>query len=243
MGVGTHILRGVVCGLVAGLLAGVFAFFLVEPTIDRALALEYAAAQAAGTLQPEVFSRTTQHIGLVVATSLLGAALGGLFGILFFAINRGRSEGQLWERSLALGGALFLGFYLMPFIHYPANPPGTGDPATIDQRQLTHAAMTLLGLLAVFGAWRIQVWLQGRGLSRPWRQTWVALAFTAFVATCYLVLPSDHDPARVPAALLWDFRLFSVATQLILWICLSWGFGLWSARAAGVRSSVRALAS
>lgn len=235
MTLGKCVIRGVICGCLAGLAAGLFAYILVEPTIDRAVGLESAArAASSAATEPEVFSRPVQHLGLVVATTVLGAALGGLFGIVFFVIfvtARGREGGSPWAASLGLGGALFLGFYLVPFLRYPANPPGAGDPETINQRSLAHLVLTALGLLGVLAAWRLAAWLREKGVSRPIRQTWTVLAFLVFIILTYAVLPSDRDPVRVPASLLWDFRLFSLATQAILWLGLAWSFGLWSERA------------
>src|SRR5207245_6419531 len=131
VGIGGLVIRGAVCGLLAGLVAGLFALVIAEPLIDHAIALESqrAAAQAAAQgriLPPEVFSRSTQHLGLVVATITVGTAFGGLFGMLFYSIARGRRGVSNWIQALTLGGALFLGYFLAPFIRYPANPPGVG---------------------------------------------------------------------------------------------------------------------
>ncbi|MFD0887036.1 CbtA family protein, partial [Streptosporangium algeriense] len=43
------IVRGMLVGLLAGLFAGVFAYTVGEPRVDRAIALEEAAASSAGT--------------------------------------------------------------------------------------------------------------------------------------------------------------------------------------------------
>jgi hypothetical protein len=75
-------------GLLAGLLAGLFAFFVGEPLLDRAIAFEEASA-GHGHGEEEVFSRTTQKVGLFFATGLFGTTVGGIFGLVF-AFFRGR---------------------------------------------------------------------------------------------------------------------------------------------------------
>ncbi|HKC74175.1 MAG TPA: CbtA family protein [Chloroflexota bacterium] len=229
MSIGHHILRGVVCGLLAGLLAGFVALVVVEPTIDRAVALEAQRSIAAtGSMPMDIFSRPIQHLGLLVAMGLIGTALGGLFGIVFFAVSGGRTDASPWERALRVGGAFFVGFFLVPFVRYPANPPGVGLPSTISQRSAAHFLATLLGLGAIWACWRMARWLQQRGVSQPIRQTAAALVFLTLIGGGYALLPNANDPVRVPASLLWNFRLFSLATQALLWGGLAAGFGFWT---------------
>jgi thiamine transporter ThiT len=85
--VSAYLRRGLAAGLLAGLLAGLFAFFVGEPLLDRAIAIEEASA--GGHHDEEVFSRPTQKAGLFFATGLFGATVGGVFG-LAFAFFRGR---------------------------------------------------------------------------------------------------------------------------------------------------------
>src|SRR5438094_63313 len=127
MSIGGLVIRGAVCGLLAGLVAGLFALVIAEPLIDHAIALESqrVAAEAAAqgrALAPEVFSRSTQHLGLVVATVTVGTAFGALFGMLYYSVARGRLGASNWIQALTLGGAIFLGYFLAPFVRYPANP-------------------------------------------------------------------------------------------------------------------------
>ena len=62
-------------GMLAGLLAGLFAFFVGEPLLDRAIAFEEASASDHHA-EEEIFSRTTQEIGLFFATGLFGTTVG-----------------------------------------------------------------------------------------------------------------------------------------------------------------------
>ncbi len=232
MGIGGLVLRGAICGFAAGLVAGTFALVFAEPVIDRAVALEYQRETAASAAQghdtpPEVFSRPTQHQGLVAATATVGTAFGALFGMIFYWLSRTRRQSSRWNLALALAGALFTGYYLAPFLRYPANPPGVGLPATIAQRSSATLLAGLIGLIAVAAAWRLGAWLLSREIFEPIRHLAVVLTFLVLVGAGYSILPANTDPVEVPATLLWQFRLLSVTTQLLLWSILGASFGLW----------------
>jgi hypothetical protein len=73
-----------------------------------------------------------------------------------------------------------------------------------------------------------------------------ALLFVAIVGMGYSILPNNTDPIQVPATLLWNFRMLSVATQLLLWGTLGVTFGLWvewSARTAASTAATRQIPS
>src|SRR4051812_49373221 len=130
--VGKLLLRGMIVGLIAGLFAFAFARVHGEPQVDRAIAFEEQAAQAAGEApKPEPVDRSTQAgIGLATGVLVYGAALGGLFALVFsFAYGR---LGSLGPRGTAALLALlgFLALVVVPGLKYPASPPAVGDPET-----------------------------------------------------------------------------------------------------------------
>lgn len=218
--------HGAVAGLAGGLLAGLFGFLLAEPVMDRAVRLEAAREARAGEHAVELFSRSTQHAGFVVATAVTGLALGVIVGVVSGALHTERS----WRRSLQLAGGGFFGLSLVPFLRYPANPPGVGDAATIDQRTHLYLSCLVIGLVgAVLAA------LVARNLERasaPARQLAVTGVLLATVALTF-ILPSDPDALPVPAALLWQFRMLSLATLALLWGTLGAVLGLLEQRSAG----------
>ena len=241
-----YLRRGIAAGLLAGLLAGLFAFFFGEPTVDRAIQFEEAAAvegaaehdhgsdEAAGHShegEEEVFSRTTQKVGLFFATGLSGVLVGGIFGMAYAYFGGRLASGSDWIRSLSLAGALFVGAFLIPFLKYPANPPTVGDPATIGSRTAAYFALVALSLLVVLGAWYVARRLRERGVAAPARQLAVGLGIAVVVGVLFLVLPAGPDPGEFPAGLLWDFRLSSLGTQLVLWAGIGVIFGLLCERA------------
>lgn len=222
--------------MLAGLLAGLFAFSFGEQFVDQAVELEEVAASghemAASDHQgEELFSRSTQKIGLFFATGLSGVAVGGLFGIAYAYFRGYLVSKSEWYRSLSLAGAIFAGGFLIPFVKYPANPPTVGDPATIGSCTAAYLAMVALSLLVILAAWYAARKLRERGTSAPVRQLAVGLGVAVAVGVLFVVLPAAPDPGDFPSGLLWNFRLSSLGTQLVLWMGLGVIFGLLSERA------------
>jgi hypothetical protein len=242
----TYLRRGLAAGLLAGLLAGMFAFAFGEPQLDLAVALEEQADSAHthgvgphndGRGMVEL-GRSTQKVGLFFATGLSGCFVGGMFGIAF-AFFRGRLMAKSdWSRSLSLAAALFAGAALLPFLKYPANPPGVGDPSTIGSRTSSYFAIVVLSLLAVLAAWYAARLLRERGVSLPVRQVAVGVGFASIVGLLLSVLPPAPDPGEFPAGLLWDYRMASLGTLLTLWATLGASFGALCERANRKQAAV-----
>jgi hypothetical protein len=158
--------------------------------------------------------------------------VGGIFGMAYAYFGGRLASGSEWIRSLSLAGAIFVGAFLIPFLKYPANPPTVGDPATIGSRTAAYFTMVALSLLVVLGAWYAARILRERGgVGDPVRQLAVGLGVVVAVGVLFLVLPTGPDPGKFPAGLLWDFRLSSLGTQLVLWAGIGVIFGLLCERA------------
>jgi Probable cobalt transporter subunit (CbtA) len=99
--VGNLVLRGMLVGVLAGLLTFGFARIFGEPQVDRAIAFEEQMNQAKGEVpEPELVSRETQAgLGLFTGVIVYGAAVGGLFSLVF-AFVHGR-VGRLGPRATA----------------------------------------------------------------------------------------------------------------------------------------------
>ncbi|GGO20204.1 CbtA family protein [Micromonospora parathelypteridis] len=219
----TVLVRGLLAGLIAGLLAGAFAYVAGEPHVEAAIAIEEAAAThvepAAGGHNHEdaLVSRTGQRGGLFLATGLFGAAMGGLLATAYVLLSRRRRTHDDGRVGLLLAGAALLGAVIVPFLKYPANPPAVGDPATINQRTVTYLLMVVLGLVAV---WAGSLGYRAVGSEAPTWQRAAAAAggFLLVTVVSYVVMPSFQEvPDDFPATLLWDFRLASLGTQVVLW--------------------------
>jgi hypothetical protein len=207
-------------------------------------ALDKAAGLPAAAADPDLFSRTVQaDVGIGVGMIVFGMAMGALFAVAY-AVCLGR-VGGLRARSLALlvAGGGFLGMYLVPFLKYPANPPAIGHEETVRARGGLYLIMVLCSVAFLVGA----VWFGKRLQARFGNWNAVLLAGAAFVVAIgvvMLILPAlghlavnkeqfgNHatetplpltDPKGVivypgfPADVLYTFRFYSVAAQLLLW--------------------------
>ncbi|MFF5204204.1 CbtA family protein [Micromonospora parva] len=216
------LVRGLFAGLIAGLLAGGFAYVAGEPHVEAAIAIEEAATHAepaAGAHDhgEALVSRTGQRGGLFLATGLFGAAMGGLLATAYVLLSRRRRAEDDGRSGLLLASAALLGVVIVPFLKYPANPPAVGDPATINQRTVTYLLMVVLGLVAV---WAGSLGYRSVGAQAPpWLRAAAAVGgFLLVTAVAYVVMPSFEEvPSTFPATLLWNFRLASLGTQVVLW--------------------------
>lgn len=239
----TLIRRGLVAGMLAGLLAGLFAFVVGEPLVQDAIDLEEAAS-AQASLSPVplatgigdwAVSRPEQRGGLFLATALYGIAAGGLFAVAFAALRGRGARRSDWQLSTRLAAAVFVAIVLVPFLKYPANPPGVGNPDTIGDRTTYYAILLAGSLLAMLAAARV-AWSVPDG-APPWQRPLLAVGtFIAVAGGLALALPPVQEiPDGFPAQLIWEFRLSSLGIQAVLWAALGVGFGIASQRAASAR--------
>ncbi|MDK1473758.1 CbtA family protein [Streptomyces sp. 549] len=243
--------HGLLAGGAAGLVTGLFALLLAEPVMDRAIALEEERSAASGSGHDhaaghaaeaeEVFSRGTQHFGLVVTAVVVGLAVGVFFALVYSLVHRGVRAGarsgeapgaREWPRAMTLAGAAFLALSLLPALRYPATPPGVGDGGTVAERQLLWLAALVIGVLGMALAWQLHLRLADR--AQPVRHLAVAGAVAATGAVLFL-LPGNPDPVPVPPELLWDFRVLSLLSHGLMWATLGAVFGVLGMRAATAR--------
>lgn len=226
--VGQLLWRGMLAGVLAGLFATSFAFLAGEPSVDRAIAFESAAARTAGEPEePQIVSRAVQRsAGLVTAAVVYGAGLGGLFA-LAFAFANGRI-GALEPRAVAalLAAAGFIAVVLIPALKYPPNPPAIGRADTIGMRTALFFAMLFSSMLAMILASLLRSQLARR--LGGWNAGLLSAgAFVIAVVVAALVLPSINEvPDNFPADLLWRFRLTALGAQAVLWTVLGLSFGV-----------------
>jgi hypothetical protein len=220
------LLRGALAGGVGGLLAFAFARIFEEPQIQRAIDYETHSHPDA-----EVFSRTVQaNVGAGIAVVFFGLAMGLLVAVAY-RVCLGR-VGAVRAKPLAMlvAGGGFLTLYLVPFVKYPASPPAVGEAETIRQRSALYLVMVGCSLLFLI----LSVWLGQRLRARFGNWNASLLGGGAFVVASGIVmafLPRVAEvPADFPADVLFRFRLYSVATQLILWTAIGLVFAPLAAR-------------
>jgi hypothetical protein len=246
--VGSLLLRGMLVGAVAGLLAFGFARTFGEPEIDRAISFEEmtkAAPQAhgeahthgdahthsqapAGTeaAEPELVSRATQSgLGLATGVLVYGAAVGGLFALVFaFAYGRvGRFGARATAALLALGA--YVAVVLVPNIKYPANPPAVGHADTIGPRTALFFLMIVISVTALALAVALARRLSAR--LGTWNASIIAgAAFVVVIAAAQYALPEINEvPDQFSAVVLWRFRAASLGIHAVMWTAIGLLFG------------------
>lgn len=229
--------------MVAGLVTAAFHLALSERYVDRAIALEEQAAErereasgATAERREEVFSRQTQKVGLVAGALIYSLAAGAVFAGVY-ALSAARAPGRE-ARSLVLhlGGATLIAAVLVPFLKYPANPPGVGDPETLTRRQLLYVGCLLLSVAGLWLAVRLGRALRERyggvaGIAAG------ALFYAVWAAALLVILPSRADPVNTPERLLWQFRAASLGGQILFWSLFCALFAVLLERAARERAA------
>ena len=245
-----HIIgRGLVAGALAGVIAFVFARIFVERVIDRVIGFEDGVGAAHEAMHgghehgAEVFTRGVQaNIGLGFGVIAFSVAMGALFAVVF-AVTYGR-VGNVSTRVLSLyvAGGMLLSLYVVPALKYPANPPAVSLEETIRQRTLLYLLMVVLSAALFVGA----VYL-GRQLAErlgAWNATLAAAgSYIAAIAIVMLILPTiDETPGPLrdnagnmvyegfPADDLYQFRLYSLGTQVVMWTTIGLVFAVLAAR-------------
>ena len=216
--------RGLSAGAFAGLTTGLLGLLFAEPTLEMAIALEPAGGA-------ELFGRSTQQAGLVLGLVLVGLALGALFALAYRVLPADLTSPP-WARSLGLALGGFTALYLVPFLRYPANPPGIGDESTLNSRTSTYLLCIALGLVVTTGGLAFSRVLARHGVVAWQRQGGVTLLAVLVVGAAYALMPPATPLGEVPADLVWDFRLRSVGLQALLYGLLGAGFGALTERAA-----------
>ena len=227
------IARGLLAGAIASVAAFVFARTFVEPVIAKAIA--YEEAQEAGHEHGvELFTRGVQaNIGMGFGVLAFGVAMGALFAVAYCVLYGRVANLPPRLLSVLLAGAMFLSLYVVPFLKYPANPPAVSLDETIRQRTLFYLMMVVLSAVLFAGA----VWL-GRNLVErfdAWSATLIAAAaYVVAISVVMLALPTiDETPKDFPADVLYEFRLYSLGTQLVLWAIIAVVFGSMVQRLVG----------
>lgn len=221
--------KGLLAGLLAGAAAALVSLLLVESPIRAALVVEEARSHAAGeTGHEEVFSRSTQVVGGMIAALLVALAIGTIFAVVFARTRHLLPARSDFGRSLQLAAGGFFAVSLLPALKYPANPPGVGDSETVQYRTLMYFSLLAAGILILCAALYVRRALAARGWSQAWASTATAGFGVAFTVLTLWGWPATPDPVPpdVPAALLWQFRLYSLAELATLWAVLGFGFGV-----------------
>ncbi|OBF16465.1 CbtA family protein [Mycobacterium sp. ACS4331] len=241
--------RGVLAGALAGVLAFIWSWAFIEPVINRAIDFEDGVGAAHEALEHAhehghshaeggfEITRTVQStVGLGFGLLAFSVAMGALLAVVFCVVY---NRTNLSARALAAltAGGMLVSLWIVPSLKYPPNPPAVSADETLNQRTLLYVLVVGLSVALMVAA----VFL-GRRLA-PKLGTWNAAlaaagAYLVAVAVVYLVLPSiDETPGPLrddsgtivfpgfPADDLYEFRLYSLGAQVILWATIGLVFG------------------
>ena len=217
----SHLLRGVGAGALAGLVPAVFNLLLTERVLDRAIAIE-------GAGDGPVSRHTQKYFGGPAGQILFGISMGLLFALAYRFVP---STATAWRRAIGLALGMYLVVALIPQLRYPANPPGVGDPDTIETRTSAYLLMYALGLVVVPGAYAALRALARRGVAEPLRQVGVVAAALAVIGLAYALAPDSADADTMPADIVWAFRIRALGGLLLLFTVLGVTYGLLTERA------------
>lgn len=223
---GTILKAAVIAGVLAGLLVAGFHFAFTEYVIDQAIAIEESKSPAGTPAEEPVVSRPVQRAGLFVGYLIYGLSWSLLFAVAFYLLQKRLPATTAPRRGLLLAFAAYWAVALLPFLKYPANPPGVGEPETIAYRQAMYLAILMLGILSAAVALSLGRWLAGTG--RPAWASWatgIAIA-TASGALLFAGMPNSPDTVQMPPWIVSSFRTLSLVGATLFWIILGAGFAL-----------------
>ncbi len=237
--------RGLLAGALAGVLAFVFSKIFLEPLIGRAIDFEDATAAAHEAMEAavagghggghsheeggELFSRGIQsNIGMGLGVLAFSVAMGILFAVVYSVVYGRVGNVSARTLSVLVAGAMLISVWAVPALKYPPNPPATSLDETITQRALLYLLLVGLSVLLFVAA----VYL-GRQLVPKlgaWNATLVGGgAYIVSMLIVMVLLPTINEtPGPIvddagtivlggfPASDLYEFRLFTLANQVII---------------------------
>ncbi len=238
----TIVAAAVLIGILAGLCGAIFASVVTEPRVDDAIALEEQRAadehaDDSGGDEVRVDRSDQKGAGLFAAYALAGAAFGLILAVTTLSLRT--TTGGPFRRVALSGLILATAITVTPWLKYPPNPPAVGNPDTVGERERYYVLAIVLAALLLAGAAHLSARLRRAGWADHRRIAAVVLAGLVGFGVMFAALPPSPDEVTAPANLVWQFRINSLAGNLLVWTLLTLGLGvLWSeaARAAAQNS-------
>jgi predicted cobalt transporter CbtA len=232
----TLLIRGMLAGLLAGLVVFAFGRFFGEPQVDRAISFETVLDKARAEFEagkgtpveeaPTLVSRSVQAgWGLFTGVMVYSTAFGGLFALVFAAVQGRAVDLGPRATSALLATIGFISIYVIPSLKYPANPPAVGEPETIGYRTALYFSMLALSVVATVLASILRQRLAARHGAWAAALTAIAGYLIAMIVVGSLLPAINEVPEAFPAVLLWHFRVASFGMQLTMWTTLGLVFG------------------
>ncbi|MDZ7884129.1 MAG: CbtA family protein [Mycobacterium sp.] len=238
-------------GLLAGALAGSASFLYartqIAPLITEAISYEEARSHAAAggehAHEHEVFSRAVQqNIGAGVGTIMFAIITGALFAvavsIALATLQRHRITADPRLVAVVVAVAGFVTVAVVPWVAYPANLPGVGQPESAGERTTAYLAVIIasVALAAIAGTAAVRL--------APRLGGWAAavtgcVGYLAAISAVVIALPTFREtPSAItdsdgtllfpgfPADLLADFRTDALICQALLWFVIAGSYAV-----------------
>lgn len=222
------LVRGLLAGLAAGLATFFIAYEVGEPHVEAAIALEEApaadhhhaddgAAEHSHSHDKGGIARSTQRTwGLLTGSLAVGVALGGIVALVSAGLV-GRIGRLLPGQTVALVSLLgFVSVALVPFLKYPATPPGVGSGDTIGDRTALYFGFLAVSVLAAVAATYASVRLRDRIGTYGGTVAGVA-GYVAVMVVAGQLFGTVNELGDFPADTLWYFRRASLITLATTW--------------------------
>ena len=227
------LVRGLIAGLVAGFATFLAAATVGEPHVGTAIALEETRSAEAshhhgdggdaghthshGDEDGAQVSRDNQETwGLLTGTLAVGVALGGIVA-LTAAGTVGRIGRLLPGQSTALVALLgFVAFALVPFLKYPATPPGVGSGDTIGERTALYFGFVLVSVLAAVAATYAALRLRDR-IGTYGGVVAAAGGYLVAMVVAGRLFATVDEVGDFPGDTLWFFRRAALFTLATMW--------------------------
>jgi hypothetical protein len=234
--------RGILAGALAGVLAFIWSKIFIEPIVGRSIDFEDGTAAAHEAMETasghghahqeggELFTRAVQsNIGMGLGVLLFSVALGALFAVVFCVAYSRISSVSARKLAVLTAGAMLIALWVVPALKYPPNPPATSLDETIKQRALLYVLMVALSALLMVAS--VYLAFQLTPKLGAWNATLAAGgAYIVAVAIVMLILPTINETpgpmvndagtivfGGFPAVDLYEFRLYALGTQVIVW--------------------------
>jgi Probable cobalt transporter subunit (CbtA) len=221
----TFIFVSLLSGVIAGVILAGVSYFVAEPFIDQAIGIEVDNSIASGEVVDfdELSSyRVWQKEGTFAAGAFLGLTYGAILGIIYVISRKYLPSSSDRKKALILAAIMCLSLYIVPFIKYPANPPGVGDPETIGLRDSLYTSYQLASGLIALGVSILMYKLQ----RISYIKYVIPVFYLGLVASIYAVFPANPDEITAPMDLVNAFRAVTFGTMVMFYLVLGTIFGI-----------------
>ncbi|MEO9362363.1 MAG: CbtA family protein [Nitrososphaera sp.] len=211
----TFISISILSGVIAGIILAIVNQGVVEPFIERAIAIENQKAMSQGEMiDPAAMLayRVWQKEGSIAAGAILGLSYGALLGVVFAYARSSLPGGSNVKKALLLAGVMWFVLYFVVALKYPANPPAVGNPDTIYLRESLYVVFVAISGFSALGLAYLY-----RMLAKTQARKALPAVYAGIMAIAFFALPNNPDQITAPMDLVISFRVATALTMSMFW--------------------------